>query len=221
MPPLNAEAALPAPRRERRKDSRPGELLDAALDCFVERGYAACRLDDVARRAGVSKGTLYLYYPSKDELFKAVVRRSIGPLLDEFRRDLETSRAASQDVLAHFFRGWWSRIGETRLAGIAKLVIGEAGNFPDLARFFQEEVTEPNMRLLSTILNRGIERGEFRAIDTEVAVHLWMSPLILKAIWTHSILPCCPELEAIPAERFLRTHVQMILSVLKTEAAPR
>ena len=218
---LDTEISARTPRWERRKDSRPAELLEAALNCFIERGYAATRLDDVATRAGVSKGTLYLYYPSKEDLFKAVVRRSLVPLIDEFRRDLEGSHAPSRDLLWHFFQGWWARVGETKLAGIAKLIIGEAGNFPELARFFQEEVTAPNMRLLSMILRRGIDRREFREIDTEVAVHLWMSPLILKAIWTHSILPCCPDLEAIPAERFLATHVQLILSVLEIEGTPR
>ncbi|MEN9760986.1 MAG: Fatty acid metabolism regulator protein, partial [Pseudomonadota bacterium] len=133
------EANTRGPRWERRKERRPGELLDAALALFVERGFAATRLDDVAARAGVSKGTLYLYYASKDELFKAVVRENLVPLIENFRRDIEQSDAPGESLLRNFFEGWWSRVGATRLAGIVKLIMGEAGNFPELAQFFFEE----------------------------------------------------------------------------------
>lgn len=209
------------PRWERRKERRPGELLDAALDLFVEKGYAATRLDDVASRAGVSKGTLYLYYASKDELFKAVVRENLVPLIENFRRDIEHSDASGETLLQAFFEGWWSRVGATRLAGIVKLIMGEAGNFPELAQFFFEEVSQPNLRLLADIVERGIASGEFRPVDVEVAVHAWMSPLILKAIWTHSIQPCCPSAPVIPAERFLETHLDLILHCLKPVAGQR
>ena len=185
-------AALPLrpPRWERRKQARPGELLAAALDLFVERGFAATRLDEVAARAGVSKGTLYLYYASKEDLFKAVVRQNIVPLIDAFKRDVATSQADSAELLGAFFHGWWTRFGATRLAGIAKLVIGEAGNFPELARFFQEEVVGPNAALLRAIIERGVARREFRPIDLDATVHLWISPLVMRAVWECSIQPC-------------------------------
>jgi AcrR family transcriptional regulator len=209
------EANTRGPRWERRKERRPGELLDAALALFVERGFAATRLDDVAARAGVSKGTLYLYYASKDELFKAVVRENLVPLIENFRRDIEQSDAPGESLLRNFFEGWWSRVGATRLAGIVKLIMGEAGNFPELAQFFFEEVSQPNLQLLTDIINRGIASGEFQSVDVEVAVHAWMSPLIFKAIWTHSIQPCCPGAHDIPAERFLSAHLDLIMRCLK------
>ena len=214
------EANARGPRWERRKERRPGELLDAALDLFVERGFAATRLDDVAARAGVSKGTLYLYYASKDELFKAVVRENLVPLIENFRRDIEQSDAPGERLLRNFFEGWWSRVGATRLAGIVKLIVGEAGNFPELAQFFFEEVSQPNLQLLTDIIDRGIASGEFQSVDVEVAVHAWMSPLILKAIWTHSIQPCCPGAPEIPAERFLNAHLDLIMRCLKTDMSP-
>jgi TetR/AcrR family transcriptional regulator len=205
-----------APRWERRKESRPAELLAAALEIFVERGFAAARLDDVAARAGVSKGTLYLYYSSKEELFKAVVRENIVPLIEQYRRDVEQSDATSDVLLSDFFHAWWSRFGATRLAGICKLVIGEAGNFPELARFFQEEVVLPNLQLLLTIAQRGVDRGEFKPMDVEAAVHLWMAPLVLRAIWSHSIGPCCPPGFELPIERVLSSHIAMILDGIRT-----
>ena len=208
-------ASTRAPRWERRKESRPAELLAAALDIFVERGFAATRLDDVAARAGVSKGTLYLYYPSKEELLKAVVRESIVPLIEQYRRNVEQSGKPSEQLLRDFFPDWWTRFGSTQLAGIAKLIIGEAGNFPELARFFQEEVVVPNLQLLITIVQRGIERGEFKPVDLESAVHIWMAPLVLKAIWRHSIGPCCPPEFDVPVERVLKTHIDLILDAIR------
>ncbi|MGD9943191.1 MAG: TetR/AcrR family transcriptional regulator [Burkholderiaceae bacterium] len=217
MPRSPSIAAEPprAPRWERRKQARPGELLDAALQLFVEKGYAATRLDDVAARAGVSKGTLYLYFPSKEDLFKAVVRENIVPLIEDFQRDVAASSADSAALLGRFFNEWWSHFGATPLAGIVKLVVGEAGNFPEIARFFQEEVVLPNMALLGSIIQRGIREGEFRQVDLEASIHLWMSPLVLRAIWKHSIEPCCPPQYDVAIERFLALHLDNILATLR------
>ena len=209
--PANADRA---PRWERRKESRPAELLDAALELFVERGYAATRLEDVASRAGVSKGTLYLYYANKEELFRAVVSETIVPLIERFREDVERSDAPAAKLLERFFTEWWGRFGSTRLAGIAKLIVSEAGNFPEVAQFFYQAVVRPNTALLAMILQRGVDRGEFRAIDVPTAVHLWMSPLVMKAIWTHSMQPCCPPEDVVDPERFVRLHVDSVLRAL-------
>ena len=207
-------ATARTPRWERRKESRPAELLAAALDIFVERGFAATRLEEVARRAGVSKGTLYLYYESKEELFKAVVRETIVPLIRDKRRGVEQSAASSAELLLRFFREWWEHFGATRLAGIAKLIVAEAGNFPELARFFHEEVVRPNDEVLAAIVERGIARGEFAPIDVGAATHVWMAPLVLKAIAAHSLDTVCPCDELIEPERFLRAHVDFVMASL-------
>ncbi len=207
--------SAPPPRWERRKEARPGELLDAALDLFVERGYAATRLDDVAARAGVSKGTLYLYYTGKEDLFKAVVRRNILPLIEAFERDVAESSARSAELLERFLRQWWSSFGATRLASIAKLVVGEAGNFPELAQFFQLEIVARNAALLGSIVERGVRQHEFRPVDVGASIHLWMAPLVLRAIWMQSILPCCPVAAEVPVERMLDAHVRHVLAALE------
>ncbi len=207
-----------APRRwARRKEARPGELLDAALDLFVDRGFAATRLEDVARRAGVSKGTLYLYYANKEELLKAVVRANLIPLIDAFAGEIGASNATCAEQLRLFFDEWWETVGATRYAGIAKLVVAESGNFPELARFFQEEVILPVMQVLGSIVRRGIALGEFRDVDVEASAPLWMSPLVLRAIWEHSIMPCCPPGFDVPIERFLDTHLHYVLRTLSPE----
>jgi AcrR family transcriptional regulator len=202
------------PKWARRKESRPAELVEAALDIFVERGFAATRLDDVAARAGVSKGTLYLYYPSKEDLFKAVISETVVPLIAGFRDDIQRSDATTGELLAQYFREWWRHFGATRLAGIAKLVVAEAGNFPELARYFQEQVAQPGHALLQSLIHRGIDRGEFRAVDVETVAHLWIAPLVLRAIWQHSILPCCPGTTLDPG-RMLAVHIEMMLESLR------
>jgi TetR/AcrR family transcriptional regulator len=210
---LPAETAQ-APRWVRRKESRPAELLSAALDVFVERGYASTRLEDVAARAGVSKGTLYLYFATKEELFKAVVRENIVAQLERFREQVEHSEAPPAQLIEHFFAAWWAGFGSTRLSGIAKLIVSEAGNFPEVTRFFFDEVIRPNSELLAMLVARGVQRGEFRPVDVAAAVHVWMAPLVMKAIASRSIDPCCPAEHLISDERFLATHVELVLAAL-------
>ncbi len=206
------------PRWERRKESRPSELLEAALEIFVERGYAAARLEDVAARAGVSKGTLYLYYANKEELFKAVVRTSIAPLIAQTREVIESSSQDSETLLGEFLQIWWTRYGGTRLAGITKLVVGESGNFPEMARFYNEEVVSGNQELSTFILKRGMSRGEFRRLDVDAVAHSVMAPLVLKSIWANSIEPCCGGVATMDPDTFIAHHLDMVLRSLR--AAP-
>jgi len=145
-----------APRWRRRKEARPREIVDAALTVFGERGFAATRLEDVAARAGVSKGTLYLYFPNKEELFKAVVREAILPNLDMAERLLAGALGPSFAVLETLLTLFATRILKSRAGAIPKLVIAEAGNFPDLARFYHDEVIRRAFALLAAVLERGM-----------------------------------------------------------------
>jgi TetR/AcrR family transcriptional regulator len=177
--PISAAPVLEAHKRERRKEARPGELLEAALDLFVEKGYAATRAEEVAVRAGVSKGTLFLYFPSKEELFKAVVRENLARTVSEGASELEVFDGPTGELLTHMMQQWWARYGATKASGISKLIISEASNFPELARFYQEEVVVPGTELVRRVLQRGIDRGEFRPVDLHHTVHVIMAPLDL------------------------------------------
>ncbi|HYF57714.1 MAG TPA: TetR/AcrR family transcriptional regulator [Burkholderiaceae bacterium] len=218
MPTTPSDPAGGAPRWERRKESRPAELLDAALELFVERGYAATRLDDIAARAGVSKGTLYLYFANKEELFKALIRENIVSLIDRFRAEIERSDLPAPALVEHFMRVWWRDFGSTRLAGLAKLVMAEAGNFPEVARFFHDEVIRPNGELFGSILARGVARGEFRAVDVPTAAHLWIAPLVMKAMWSHSFDLCRIAGTSPDPQHMLDVHLSLILAALRPDA---
>jgi len=126
------------PRWERRKDARPQELLAAALELFTDRGFAATRLEDVARAAGVSKGTLYLYFENKQELFKAVVRDNIVQVIGEAEEVLAAAEdISSEDLLRAMLEKWWNHASDRRAAGLNRLMMAESGNFPELAQFYE------------------------------------------------------------------------------------
>ena len=184
-------ATARTPQRQRRKEARPQELLDAALDLFVERGFAATRSEDVAARAGVSKGTLYLYYPSKEELLKEVVRHNV---INQIAEGIDIARqfaGSSADLLAVMLRLWWDRIGETRASGIIKLMTSEVRNFPEIAQFYVDEVIAPSNQMFVKIIERGIARGEFRAdLNVPEVVHAIIAPMVLMAMNKHSLGAC-------------------------------
>ncbi|MFZ6743137.1 TetR/AcrR family transcriptional regulator [Undibacterium sp. JH2W] len=200
------------PKWERRKDARPQELLAAALDLFVERGFAATRLDDVARAAGVSKGTLYLYFCSKEELFKAVVRESIVPLLGEAEGVIEQFEGNSEELFRLVMGTWWNSIGNTKLSGLPKLMMAEAGNFPELARFYQEEVINRGENLVMTMLKRGMARGEIRSVDVEIDARILIAPMIMMMIWKHSQGVCNVDPDKL--DTYLEHYIELALHSL-------
>lgn len=173
-------------KRERRKEARPGELLAAALSLFVEKGYAATRVEEVAKLAGVSKGTLFLYFPSKEELFKAVVRENISGRFSEWSDELQRYQGSSAELLRYCMTSWWERVGSTKASGIPKLMMSEGLNFPELARFYDTEVIRPGDDLIRRILQRGIAGGEFRNIDMKYAAYLVLAPMLFLCMAKHS-----------------------------------
>ncbi|HYD93919.1 MAG TPA: TetR/AcrR family transcriptional regulator [Noviherbaspirillum sp.] len=204
-------------RWERRKDARPQELLAAALDLFVERGYAATRLDDVAARAGVSKGTLYLYFTNKEELFKAVVRENVVPVLGEAEGILESYSGSTAELFRELVLGWWERIGNTKLSGITKLMMAESSNFPEVAQFYHDEVIRRGDAMIARMLERGVAQGEFRPMDIRQATHVICAPMIMLMMWKHSFSSCRPE--PIAAEEYLNSFVELFLHGVLAEPA--
>jgi TetR/AcrR family transcriptional regulator len=174
-------------KHARRKEARPGELLDAALDLFVAKGFAATRVEEVAVKAGVSKGTLFLYFNSKQELFEAVVRENIGNHINQGMVEIDNFTGTTTDMLGIAMFAWWERVGNTKASGISKLVMSESSNFPALAHFYQEAVVKPGQQLIRAILQRGIDRGEFRSLNMDYAVYSVIAPLMFLTMWKHSL----------------------------------
>lgn len=206
-------------RWERRKDARPQELLAAALDLFVERGFTATRLDDVASRAGVSKGTLYLYFANKEELFQAVVRENVVPIINEAEGIVQTFDGHSAVLFQEIMLAWWERIGSTKLAGITKLMMAESGNFPEVAKFYYDEVMSRAHGMVIRILERGVARGEFRPIDVRDAKNVVIAPMVMLMMWNQSFGVC--QIDPIDPQAYLRTYLDIFLrGLLKDPTAP-
>lgn len=214
---LQAIAAAKESLRRRRKEARPAELTAAALDVFVEKGYAATRLEDVAARAGVSKGTLYLYFAGKEELFKAVVREGLLPALAEGEKLVAGFAGPSDALLREVVGGLWRLIGSQRIGGIPKLVFAEARNFPEIAAFYHEEVIQRGTALVRVVIERGIACGEFRSADVEVAVRIVVAPVLMRMIWRHSI--DCGGTDGISDEQYFAEYFEIMLSGLRAASA--
>ena len=198
-------------KRERRKEARPGELLDAALDLFVEKGFAATRADEVAKRAGVSKGTLFLYFQSKEDLFKAVVRENISGHFKEWNETFHNFEGTSYEMVTLCMNEWWRRVGATKASGIEKLMLTEAGNFPEIAAFYHQEVVEPGQSLIRRILQRGKDRGEFKSMDLDYAVFSIIAPMIFMMLAKHSAATCVSSAANLDPQKYIASQLQIIL----------
>lgn len=209
--PLCTIAANVRAKRERRKEARPGELLAAALQLFVEKGFAATRAEEVARRAGVSKGTLFLYFASKEELFKAVVRENISGQFPEWNARFDAYQGNTPDLVRLFLMQWWETVGNSPISGIVKLMMSEASNFPELAAFYKQEVIQPGSQLIQRILQRGIDSGEFAPIDLHYGVYTLLAPMLFLATWKHSFGACAQFCDDIRPTDYLRVQSEIIL----------
>ncbi len=169
------------PRWRRLPEERPRQILDAALEVFGERGLAGARLDDIARRAGVSKGTIYLYFPNKEELFREVVRAIVVDRLREAAA--HAGEGDPTDELKRYMRAHWDFVRSPEFQTISKLVTGELHNFPELAEFYGREVVLPANQLMAGMIKRGIDRGEFRPVDPVLAARFLSSTTITHSTW--------------------------------------
>lgn len=198
------------PARQRRKEARPQQLLDAALELFVEKGFAATRAEEVAARAGVSKGTLYLYYPSKEDLLKAVIEQGLGSAIAAGAEEAASFSGPTDALLREVLVHWWQRIYDSPLSGVFKIIITEVRNFPEIAEFHRQAVVGPGQKLVGELIRRGINRGEFRPVDVEAAVRSVVFPMIMVCLHKHSLGACVPA-EGLDGKAFIQHHIELIL----------
>lgn len=174
-------------RWHRRKDARPDEILAAAQILFIEHGYKATKLEDIARAAGVTKGTPYLYFENKAEILKAVVRNGLLANITRLEAAAENGAGPVAAQMRLLMQRWNEDVQASQSSGLVKLMVAEACNFPDLARFYYDEVILRARALLRTLLTRGMASGEFRAdLDLDETVQIVLAPLVMALLWEHS-----------------------------------
>lgn len=203
------------PKWQRRADERPREICAAALDAFAEKGFAAAKLDEIARRAGVSKGTLYLYFRDKAELFRAVVRDAIAPNVEAITSALQSLDAPVADVVRMFLAGFADREERLPVGAVAKIVIGESRNFPELARVWHDEVASKAIAALAGFVERAQQRGEVRPGDPRLYALSLMGPMVLGALWRATLVPVGAQ--PLDLHALARQHAEMVLSGLLME----
>jgi AcrR family transcriptional regulator len=160
------------PKWRRLPEERPHQIMDAAIEVFGERGLSGARLEDVAKRAGVSKGTIYLYFPNKIALFQEMIRQTIVAQIDRVEQELARHQGSAAEQIDAYIQAWWAFNLNPRTHTISRLLVGELHRFPELGQFYADEVVVRKVRVLSTLIARGVESGQFRQVDPESTARL-------------------------------------------------
>jgi AcrR family transcriptional regulator len=204
-----------ATRWRRLPEERPAQILQAALEVFGEHGLAAARLDDIARRAGLSKGTIYLYFESKEALFREAIQQTIVARLDLAEGHFTAEDGNASDQLTAFFRWWWAMLSEPAYATITRLVQSELHRFPDLHQYYADTVVRRASNLLAGMINRGIAAGEFRPMETEMATRLCISVFLSHALWRSQVR----TFKTLPADEIVVVQcIDFVLHALRPAA---
>jgi AcrR family transcriptional regulator len=205
------------PRWKRRAEERPREICAAALEVFAEKGFAAAKLDEIARRAGVSKGTLYLYFTTKDELFRAVVRDTVAPNIETVQQALTAAALPFRDVVPMFLARFADMASRVPVGAVAKIVIGESRNFPELAKVWHDEVASRALSMLATLIVAAQERGEVRKGDPRLHAFSLVGPMLMGVLWRETLQPAGGA--PVDLEALAKQHAETVLAGLLTESA--
>ncbi|HEY0281153.1 MAG TPA: TetR/AcrR family transcriptional regulator [Rhizomicrobium sp.] len=207
----------PAKGWSRRKQARPGEILEAAMKVFAEKGFAAARMEDIAARAGVTKGTIYLYFPSKEEMFKSLARETVHAALAGGAQQVRDFSGTSREMLVTLLSAISAFMQDKDRAMLPKIIMSESGNFPELARFWRSEVVDRALAMVAAAITQGIERGEFRPLPPEHVAKLCVAPIILSLIWRTTF----GALETVPTDhqKMFALHLDVLLKGLAPEGA--
>jgi AcrR family transcriptional regulator len=205
----------PARGWTRRKQARPGEILDAAMKVFAEKGFAAARMEDIAACAGVTKGTIYLYFPSKEEVFKSLARETVSVALAGVTQQVRDFKGTSRELLVTLLSAIAAFLQDKDRAMLPKIIISESGNFPELARFWRSEVVDRALAMVMAAITQGIARGEFRPLPPEHVARLCVAPIMLSVIWRTTFGP--QETVPFDHQKMFATHLDVLLKGLAPE----
>jgi AcrR family transcriptional regulator len=198
------------PRYQRRKEDRPQEITEAAFGAFAENGFTATKVEDVARRAGVSKGLLYVYFKTKEELFKAVIRSVVTPRLDQLTRTLDSSDLSAEAFIRGPVLEFMKRVPGSPVSVVIRLMISEAPKHPDLVDYYWQNVASRGLGALQQLLRRGVENGEFRESAINDLPQLIVAPVMMSIVWGIVFAD-----RSLDTDRLIETHVDMILAYIK------
>lgn len=199
------------PRFRRRKEERPEQITRAALAAFAEKGYAATRVTDVARRAGVSKGLLYLYFRTKEELFKAVIKSVVTPRIDALNKAIDETGLSAEAYLRGPFLEFARELPKSPARVLVRLMIAEGPKHPDLTGWYWENVVVHGLGALRKLIRRGVESGEFRSSALEEFPHLLVSPVIMAAVWSIVF----EQHHKLDSDRVIEAHVDLLLRAVR------
>ncbi len=203
------------PKFRRRAAARPDELLNAALDLFIENGFAATRVEDIAKRAGISKGAVYLYFSSKEAILEALVRRAVVPVAEGAMAMVETYTGSVREAITMAFSVLAMRLSEPRLIAIPKLIMHEVTQFPELAQMYREEVIERAKPALVALIEKGIASGELRAVDPELTVRSIVGPVALHVLMAE-VFGIVPE-GGLQLDKLVANHLDILFDGLCAE----
>ena len=198
------------PSYQRRKEDRPQEITEAAFSVFAEKGYAATRVDEVAQRAGVSKGLTYLYFKTKEELFKAVVKSIVVRRVDALIEAVETTEMSSEEFIRGPLADFMKAIPGSPVAIVIKLLIAEGQRHPDLVAYYWDHEVSNGLEAITLFVRRGVERGEFRETAVSDLPQLVLAPMMLSIIWR--LLFTKRDLDT---DKLINTQIDMLLTYLK------
>ncbi|HEY0107821.1 MAG TPA: TetR/AcrR family transcriptional regulator [Rhizomicrobium sp.] len=204
-------------RWTRRKQARPGEILDAALKVFAAKGFAAARMDDIARQAGVTKGTIYLYFENKEAVFKSLVREAIGTTIATVAEQMGGYRGTARELIRFALGAMANLLVAGDRVVLPKIIVAESGNFPELARFYRFEIIEKGLGAFSAVIARGMAQGELRKLPVEHVVRLCIAPVLLGAIW-HSTFAQF-DAEPYDYQGLIDTHLDILFRGLAPDGA--
>ena len=205
------------PKFQRRAEDRPREICAAALEVFAEKGFAAAKLDEIAKRAGVSKGTLYLYFKDKEELFRAVVRDNVSPNIDQVRAMILEADIPFAQIVPMFLARLSSLAGTMPLGAVVKMVIGESGNFPELAKVWHDQVVSKALAVLVALIEKAQARGEVRPGDPRYHAFTLMGPMLMGIIFREVLQPAGGA--PVDIDALARQHAETVLAGLLMEGA--
>lgn len=205
---------MPSPKFQRRKDDRPAEITAAALAVFAENGYSAARVDDVAKRAGVSKGLLYLYFKTKEELFKAVIRSFVAPKVRELADIVDTSDLSAEAFIRGPFLTMIKTLPDSPVRVVVRLMFTEGHKHPDLVAFYWDNVVIHALEMMKKLIRRGVSEGQFRQTATDELPQLLVSPVIFSMVWNQVF----HKQAKLNTDLLIETHIEAILNYLKIQA---